>query len=287
MIKARVSWSKEEIDLVLTKAVEHYLVDKMSKSSAIRKAQEDLLPKERWRHVNSSMIGCSGSIGQLYRRMIRERMNSMASINPASPTTLDESILEEENLVLTKSGLEKDTVNIFEPVKEISVNQEESVTIEYSAYDAFVDSLTNLVEDAFSRVAEGFMGKMQEAFDNRLGPRRTVFEQILSGKHNPEGTSVVKNLMPSVLVIGFKPSNQSEMDRRFANRLKIKYWFDNNMKTLNEKAKEVDYVIAAMFGTPHAAIDQLRLVKKPVIRVTGGNTATIQLLEKLAVEKTL
>ena len=86
---------------------------------------------------------------------------------------------------------------------------------------------------------------------------------------------------PKVLVMGIKNGNQALLTQRFAGALDIEHWHDGNLQELEAKARGKDYVFAAMGSTSHQAFARAQAGHPAAVRVVGGNTTMVTLLQGL------
>lgn len=106
-------------------------------------------------------------------------------------------------------------------------------------------------------------------------------EAVPHGKHSPYPTQErQRTRLPKVLLLGFKPDQRAPFERRYANKLAIRWWYDESMSLLQEKAKTADMVLANA-AISHSASDHVMSAGKSLKRVLGGTQSMFEELDKL------
>jgi len=272
----KIRWTKAEWLQLAEECLKRngYGAWRVSPVAAIR-AVQTILPKDRQR---SNMKGAdnikplAALLSQLRARGPVLHAPAPPVLPPApSPALPPESIPVRD--MLPRAG------------PSFSLSPERTVTDVLSTFLADV-----LVESVKKLLTNGDIARMLRSLQNGVLPQMAVDS---APRHNPMGMSAPREKKLECLVCGFKGHQQSEINTRTAQlgRLHIRFWYaessNENLTVLKHKAESSDVVLFTMEASSHNAVDVVKSMHKRIIRVTGGMTTMLEMLQKLQDEQLL
>jgi len=144
------------------------------------------------------------------------------------------------------------------------------------------------VDSVKKLLTNGDIARMLRSLQNGTMPEVAVASPP---RHSPVGAaSAVKERKLDCLVCGFKPHQQSELNARGVGLgLHLRFWYaekpNEGMEVLRQKVQSADVVLFSMEATSHSAVNIAQSANKRIVRVTGGMSTMLEMLQKLSKEK--
>lgn len=143
-------------------------------------------------------------------------------------------------------------------------------------FDAAIDTLAGIIAE---RIIERALEQITMSLETHLPPAEP---RIIEGAGALFSTKPQQNGKPSVLVAGLLPQQQAMLQSDYHHTLKLSFWKDGSMKLLQQKAENVDHVIAVCDFVSHATTDNLKAHKAKTMLVRGGMGAVRDALASIA-----
>lgn len=245
---SRIFWTEEENELIHAEAIR--LVQEGEADvlpyEIVRKAQK-VLPKDRQREIK----GHSSVSSEL-----RTRLAVLSKVRAAY-------------LLGVQERTASTPIEAPQPVSVIQQPQPKSLVDLFADLMAAVLKHPSVQEAARQFAAEVITASLTQ-HSSGDPPRLHAAERV---------AAVAK--LPVVLMLGFKPDQRAPFERRYAEAIRFKWWYDGEgtPNQLEDKARAADAVMCAVEACSHQTIQHAIRVNSVVKRVTGGSSSMMRELD--------
>ena len=269
----RILWTEEERTAV-ARAVYQRLLRGEDRLTALRGAQVDALPSNRQRGfsstTNTTIYGEWHKIQPMLNALRKEAETGTSA--PPPPPPLPAFAEEAVKLYETLDAVPPPTI-----LPPTSQPAQPRPVIELLGELVAALLVQPAVRDALSNIGRSLLSS---ALTGTLPEERSA-PPILHDAEKP----VQQRRLPVVLMIGFKPDQRAPFERRYADAIRFKWWYDESMQQLQDKARMADAVFATMGACSHQAVAAVHAIGQRVRRVSAGTSEMMQQLDAWTAEQ--